>query len=173
MVHLAPLTDEVDPQIASHFQNSTVMLTLQGWLRWWDADGRVRFKRWFDAAVLEHIDIVVFSEEDIVEAPDLEYEFAQAVPYLFVTQAERGGTYYDHGQPTHYDTPQVKQVHPTGAGDIFAAGLLAGLHVLNDDMAAAIHLAARLAATSVTRVGLASAPTAEEVQQAVYEVRSA
>src|SRR5262249_50787729 len=40
LVHLAPLTDEVDPQIAHRFKDATVMLTLQGWLRRWDADGR-------------------------------------------------------------------------------------------------------------------------------------
>lgn len=171
LVHLAPLTDEVDPQIAHHFPNATVMLTLQGWLRRWDADGRVRFKRWFGPAVLQSIQIVVFSEEDIAESPELESEFASAVQHLFVTRAEKGGTYYHNGQPTTYTTPQVELVHPTGAGDVFAAGLLCGLHIFNNDVHAAVNLAARLAATSVTRFGLDSAPTAAEVNQAIAEVR--
>lgn len=171
LVHLAPLTDEVDPNIAQQFSNATVLLTLQGWLRRWDADGRVRFKRWFEPAVLRHIQIVVFSEEDIAESPELEHEFASTVEHLLVTRAENGGTYYHRGQPTTYTTPQVEFVHPTGAGDVFAAGLLCGLHVLNNDMNKAIQVAARLAATSVTRVGLESAPTAEEVTRALAEVR--
>ncbi|MBZ0280479.1 MAG: hypothetical protein K8L97_07035 [Anaerolineae bacterium] len=171
LVHLAPLTDEVDPNIAHRFSNATVMLTLQGWLRRWDADGRVRFKRWFDPAVLESIQIVVFSEEDIAESPELESEFASAVRHLFVTRAEKGGTYYHNGQPTNYTTPQVELVHPTGAGDVFAAGLLCGLHIFNNDVSAAVNLAAHLAATSVTRFGLDSAPTAAEVTQAIAEVR--
>jgi sugar/nucleoside kinase (ribokinase family) len=170
LVHLAPLTDEVDPQIAHHFKDSTVMLTLQGWLRKWDADGRVRFKRWFDSEVLRDIDIVVFSEEDISEAPELEQEFAGAVPHLFVTRAEKGGTYYHNGIPTDFSTMQVELVHPTGAGDIFAAGLLCSLHILKGNYQAATQVAARLAAISVTRIGLDSAPTTAEVQAALAEV---
>jgi sugar/nucleoside kinase (ribokinase family) len=171
LVHLAPLTDEVDPQIAHRFKGMTVLLTLQGWLRRWDADGRVRFKRWFDPAVLRDINIVVFSEEDIVEAPELEREFAGAVEHLFVTRAEKGGTYYHWGEPTSFSTPQVELVHPTGAGDIFAASLLCGLHILKNDIHAATQVAAALAAKSVTRVGLDSAPTTEEVQQILKETR--
>jgi sugar/nucleoside kinase (ribokinase family) len=170
LVHLAPLTDEVDPQIAHQFKDATTLLTLQGWLRRWDADGRVRFKPWFDPDVLKDIDIVVFSEEDIAEAPELEAQFAGAVKHLFVTRAERGGTYYHQGQPTDFSTPQVELVHPTGAGDIFAASLLCGLHVTRD-MTAAIRIAAQLAALSVTRVGLDSAPTPDEVRQALTTIQ--
>jgi sugar/nucleoside kinase (ribokinase family) len=171
LVHLAPLTDEVDPQIAHHFKGALVLLTLQGWLRRWDADGRVRFKRWFDPAVLRDINIVVFSEEDIVEAPELESEFAGAVEHLFVTRAEKGGTYYHWGEPTTFSTPQVELVHPTGAGDIFAASLLCGLHLLKNDIHAATRVAAALAAKSVTRVGLDSAPTPDEVQREIREIQ--
>lgn len=170
LVHLAPLTDEVDPQIASTFPDAMVMLTLQGWLRRWDADGRVRFKRWFDAAVLENIQIVVFSEEDVAEAPELEHEFASVVRHLFVTRAEKGGTYYYNGQPTVFTTPQVEMVHPTGAGDVFAASLLCALHLLDNNVDLAVRVAAKLAAISVTRVGLASAPTPDEVRAALAEV---
>ena len=170
LVHLAPLTDEVDPHIAHHFPDATVMLTLQGWLRRWDSDGRVRFKRWFDPDVLRDIDIVVFSEEDVAESPELEQEFAGAVRHLFVTRAEKGGTYYHNGVPTKYTTPQVELLHPTGAGDVFAAALLSALHMLPNNFDAAIKVAAQLAATSVTRVGLDSAPTPAEVQRALKEV---
>lgn len=171
LVHLAPLTDEVDPQIVHLFPDSLVMLTLQGWLRRWDADGRVRFKPWFDPAVLAEIDVVVFSEEDIAEAPELEAQFAGATEHLFVTRAEQGGTYYHRGQPTSYTTPRVELVHPTGAGDVFAASLLCSLHVLNGNISAAVQVAAQLAAISVTRVGLDSAPASDEVQKALEDAK--
>lgn len=170
LVHLAPLTDEVDPHIAHQFKDAMVMLTLQGWLRKWDADGRVRFKRWFDRDILRDIDIVVFSEEDILEAPELEHEFASVVRHLFVTRAENGGTYYFNGQPNLFSSPQVKLVHPTGAGDVFAASLLSALHLTNYDFAAATRVAAHLAAHSVTRVGLESAPTEHEVNEALAQI---
>ena len=172
LVHLAPIADEVDPDIAHQFRDSTVLLTLQGWLRRWDADGRVHFKRWFNPDVLKSIDIVVFSEEDIVESPQLEQEFAGSVKYLFVTRAEKGGTYYCGGEAINYSTPQVELVNPTGAGDVFAASLLASLPVFDNDMRKAIRVAARLGATAVTRHLLEGAPTAEEVQAAIKEAGS-
>jgi sugar/nucleoside kinase (ribokinase family) len=169
LVHLAPLTDEVDPQSAHCFKRSRVLLTLQGWLRRWDKDGQVRFKRWHDLAVLKAIDTVVFSEEDILEAPELEGEFARSVRNLFVTRAERGGTYYDHGRALDYDTPQVEVINPTGAGDVFAAALLSSLHLTGGDMAASIKVAAQLGALSVTRWWLDGSPTEAEVQAAVAQ----
>jgi sugar/nucleoside kinase (ribokinase family) len=169
LVHLAPLTGEVDPQMALCFPESTVMLTLQGWLRRWGEDGRVYFKRWFDEDVLEHIDIVVFSEEDIYEAPDLEQLFAGAVPHLFVTRAERGGTYYHQGRPISYTTPQVKEVNSTGAGDVFAASILASLDLVGGDMQAAVQVAAYLGANAITRPWLDGAPTKDEVQLALAQ----
>lgn len=170
LVHLAPIAGEGDPQIAHLFHDSTVLLTLQGWLRRMEDDGRVRFKRWHDPHILKSVDVVVFSEEDIVEAPDMEQAFAASVTNLFVTRAERGGTYYRRNQPTPYATPQVELINPTGAGDVFAASLLSSLPALNYDFLAACRVAAHLASISVTRFGLASAPTRAEVEAALREV---
>ena len=169
LVHLAPIAGEGDPEITHLFKDATVLLTLQGWLRRIEGDGRVRFKRWFDADVLKSMNVVVFSEEDIVEAPDMEQSFAQSVSHLFVTRAERGGTYYREGAPQSYSTPQVELIHPTGAGDVFAASLLASLPALNYDFVAATLVAARLGAGAVTRFGLEGAPTPEEVQAALHQ----
>ncbi|MDL1899969.1 hypothetical protein FBR02_04285 [Anaerolineae bacterium CFX9] len=171
LVHLAPIAGEGDPKIAHLFPNATVLLTLQGWMRQWGADGFVRFRRWFDEDALRSIDIVVFSEEDILEAPDIEQQFAQTVTHLLVTRAEKGGTYYRNGVPHTYTTPQVELVNPTGAGDVFAASLLASLPVLNYDFQAAIHVAARLGAICVTRSWLEGTPLPSEVQQALAEAR--
>jgi 1D-myo-inositol 3-kinase len=173
LIHLAPLTGEVDPDLARAFKqanpDSIILLTLQGWLRQWDSDGRVRFKRWFDADVLQYIDIVVFSEEDILEAPDLEALFAQSTRYLFVTRAERGGTYYINGQRHEYSTPQVEVVSPTGAGDVFAAALLSALPHVDNDVHRAVKVAAALAAQSTTRIGLDSAPSPDAVKQVLSQ----
>jgi sugar/nucleoside kinase (ribokinase family) len=167
LVHLGPIAAETDPSLARLFSEATVLLTLQGCLRRWGDDGRVHFKRWFDADLLQDLDIVVFSEEDIVEASELEAEIAAAARCLVVTRAERGGTVYLNGVPNDYPTPQVELVHPTGAGDIFAASLLASLRHVEGDVLRACRIAARLAAISVTRQGLDSVPTADEVQAAL------
>ncbi len=170
-VHLAPLTAEIDPQLAHLFRDSLVLLTLQGWLRKWGADGRVFFKRWFDEQVLADVDIVVFSEEDIAAAPDLEPAVANVVKHLFVTRAERGGTYYFKGQPQHYTTPQLVEVNSTGAGDVFAAAVLAGMATLNNNMQTINQVAACLGAQAITRLWLEGAPTRDEVLTVVEKAK--
>ncbi len=165
LVHIAPMANEVAADIASGFPQAITLLTLQGWLRRWEADQQVRFRRWHDKSVLNAVDFVVFSEEDIREAPDMEVAIAHDANTLVVTLAEKGGNYYQNGVKHHYSTPQVDVVHPTGAGDIFAASLLAAYWKTGKAMDRAIAIAARLAALSVTRSGLSSAPTPDEVQR--------
>lgn len=167
LVHIAPLTDEVAPEVVFQFPNAITLLTLQGWLRRWDDDGRVRFKYWCDRDVLSKFSFIVFSEEDIIEAPGLEQEIASFAPRLIVTRADKGGTYYHNGESFSYTTPQVEALHPTGAGDIFAASLLSAYHQLNHDLYNAVHAAAHLAAISVTRPGLTGAPSPDEVRVAL------
>ncbi len=174
LVHLAPIAGEINPAIAAIFPpEKNILLTLQGWLRRWDADGRVHFRHWFDVEALKHIDIVVFSEEDIVESPQMEQEYQGAVEHLFVTRAEQGGTHYRWGEPRQFETNPVPVVNATGAGDIFASSLLASLIDLDDDFEKATQVACTLAAHAVTRVGLVSAPTPEEAAAALAEVKRA
>ena len=150
-----------------------MLLTLQGWLRRWDADGRVHFKRWFDPEVLKSINIVVFSEEDITESPQMEQEFAANVEHLIVTRAERGGTYYHFGEAFDYARHRCELVEATGAGDVFASSLLASLPALDHDFRAALQVAAQLGAGAVTRPMLDGAPTPEEAQAALKAASTA
>lgn len=168
LVHLAPIAGEADtPAILGVFpDDALILLTLQGWLRRWDADGRVHFRRWFDADALRRIDVVVFSEEDVVESPGLIEEIVGAARHVFVTQAERGGLHYIDGQPVRYTTPQVTVTNPTGAGDVFATSLLAAYRHFGD-WSRAVKVAAALGAQCVTREGLSGAPTADEVARLV------
>ena len=174
LVLLGPIAGDTNPAIAALFPpESWVLLTLQGWLRRWGDDGRVHFKHWFDAEALRYMDIVVFREEDIVEAPQMEAEYRGAVDHLYVTRAEKGGTHYTKGVPVSYQARPRTLVNPTGAGDIFASSLLASLFKLDNDFARATEVAAELAANSITRVGLPSAPTPEEAAAALAGMGSA
>ncbi len=171
LVHFAPIAGELNPDIAYVFPDAWKLLTLQGWLRRWDDDGRVYFRRFEHPEAIRAIGTVVFSEEDIVEAPDMEQEYSHLVDHLIVTRAERGGSYYQGGVAETYTTPQVSLVNQTGAGDIFAASLLASMPALNYDFRKALRVGAELASISVTRVGLASAPSPEEVVTAIERAR--
>jgi hypothetical protein len=170
LVHLAPLINEVDPALAQHFPNATIMLTPQGYLRRTDDSGQVHFKRWLNHAMLQAIDILVLSKEDIAGAPELEDEFAHAVMHCIVTGGENGGTYYHNGNAQTYEAIEVNETDPTGAGDVFAASLLASLPLLNNNFSQAVDVARRLSAQSTTQRGSGHL-TEADVQQALAAAR--
>jgi sugar/nucleoside kinase (ribokinase family) len=168
LVHVGPITpDEIDLAVLDRFPDARIMLTPQGWLRRWGSDGLVRFKRWFDEAAIRRADLIVISEEDIVEAPDMEQEMAAIARCLVVTRSYSGGTYFLNGKRHAYTAYPAEVLNATGAGDVFAASLLAALPLMQYNMHSAIQVAAILAANSVTRFGLDSAPTRDEIAAAV------
>ena len=170
-VHLGPLAAEIDPrEWARHFPDAIKMLTLQGMLRRWDDDGLVRFRRWYDDEALRQIDIVVYSQEDIRLYPQLTDELRRVCKHVVVTNGRDGGAHYHAGGEVRYDSLAVEPVDLTGAGDVFAASLLGALPHLDGDVAAAVRLAGRLAAYSVTRAGLDSAPTQDEIKRELARI---
>ncbi len=154
LVHLAPVANEIDPQMLTRFPNSTVLLTPQGLLRQWDKEGRVTFKRWFDPELLQAVNVVVFSKQDIAEDPTLEHDFASVVDHVFVTDGARGGIYYQSGVAKPYEAIPAIEVDPTGAGDVFATALLACLPMVGFSWLKALEVARHLAALSVTHSGI-------------------
>jgi sugar/nucleoside kinase (ribokinase family) len=170
LVHFGPIAGEADdPAILDLFPDAKILVTLQGWLRKWDADGRVRFKPWNRPETLQRLDIMVFSEEDILESPGLIDDLAPLTRNVFYTQAERGGIHFQYGVPSPYDTPLHEVVNPTGAGDVFATSLLCALHITGS-IVKATRVAAVLAAESVTRFAIEGTPTPEEVRAALAAV---
>ncbi len=172
-VHLAPLINEVDPAFAALFDEAVVMLTPQGYMRRTDDTGRVHFRRWLDSDMLRAVDLLVLSREDIAPAPDLESAFAASVAHCIVTDGAKGGTYYHRGDPHAYDAIQVTETDPTGAGDVFAAALLAGLSqksLTQDALWQALNVARELAAKAVTQKGSGHISQAA-VQNALATVR--
>ena len=172
-VHLGPLAGEIDPQeMARSFPDATIMLTLQGLMRRWDDGGLVKFRRWFDEAALKLIDIVVYSEEDVHQFPQLTDEIRRAGNHVVVTNGRSGGTHYHCGKSNRYRSITVEAYDLTGAGDVFAAALLGSLPGVGGDVASAARLAGKLAAYSVTRSGLASAPKAAEITMELKRLKS-
>jgi len=165
IVHLAPLDDEVDPQLAFQFPHALVAATPQGWMRTWDAEGVVSRKPWLQAAtLLPQLTVAVFSEEDIQWDKELEAEYASLAKLLIITRAANGCTVYQQGQaPFNVSAPQVEVVDATGAGDVFTGVLLVMLH-RTKNIETAARVATELASISVTRVGLDGAPRPEEVK---------
>lgn len=165
-VHLAPIADEIDPGMASEFHASTLLLTPQGWLRRWNADGRVSRKDADDVfRTLPSGDIAILSEEDINGEKSWIKRLARRYPLFILTAGEEGARVFQEGTPTHVPAPAEVQVDPTGAGDIFATAFVIRYDETGDPIEAA-RFANQLASRSVARVGLESVPTSEEIEAA-------
>lgn len=166
LVHLAPIADEVDPQLARAFPDATCMLTPQGWLRRWNAQGKVGRKHTKDVfRTLPDGKIAVLSEEDINQDESWIERLAERYPLFVLTAAERGVRVFENGASTHVPAPAAEPVDPVGAGDIFAAAFLIRYDEIGDPIEAA-RFGNLLASRSVERVGLESVPSSEEVQAA-------
>jgi len=147
------------------------MVTPQGWMRQRAPDNRVLFKPWFDPAMLDRASLVVISEEDIAAAPDLRAQYAAATRLLVITNGEKGGTYYVDTELRQYDAVPLTISDLTGAGDVFATTAFIAWDRCNHDTDAAMTVGAYLAACSISRSGLASAPTPDEIDTAFVLVR--
>ncbi|HRL11845.1 MAG TPA: PfkB family carbohydrate kinase [Aggregatilineales bacterium] len=167
MVHLAPIAREAaHVGILDLFPQATILFTPQGWLRQWDASGRVAYREWHDEAMIRRADVIVLSEEDIAQHPQAEDILRPMAQRLVVTRSDRGGTYYINGERFEYEAVPAQVLEPTGAGDVFAVSLLCAYH-LSNDFHRAIRVAAVLAADSLSRAGMDSAPSLETVKAAL------
>ncbi len=168
VVHLAPIANEVDPAVASAFEGALVGVTPQGWLRQWDASGRVSSRELRSAeAVLGRSGAVVTSIADVAGDWARIESWAAIAPVLVATQGRDGCVVYERGagdrRATRVPAPAVVEVDPTGAGDIFAAAFFMFLRESGDPLVAA-RFANCVASRSVTRPGLAGVPTPQEVK---------
>jgi sugar/nucleoside kinase (ribokinase family) len=154
VVHLGPLTNEVDPAMMHQFPNSLIGLTPQGWLRRWTADGRVYARDWPEAeAYLPLADVVILSEEDLLNEAMLP-RYRQTSRLLILTENARGCTVFSRDEIRQIPAPNVTQVEPTGAGDIFAAAFLSRYAQNGRNPWQAAEFANHIAAQSVTQIGL-------------------
>jgi sugar/nucleoside kinase (ribokinase family) len=166
IAHLAPLNNEVDPGMLRVFAaNVFVGLTPQGWLRRWDAEGRVTQKpaNWTDARpFLVRADAVVMSIEDVGGDWTAAESWASQTRVLVVTEGDQGCTIFAHGERTCVPAPQIKQVEPTGAGDVFASTFFIALQ-RGDALLDAARYANCVAATKVSRPRLEGLPRPEDL----------
>lgn len=162
IVHLAPVCNEASVDITRVLAKHAFLgLTPQGWLRRWDAEGKVTQSpgNWSDApAFLARANAVVMSIEDINGDWQTAHKWAAQTRLLVVTQSEAGCTLFLNGETVEVPAPQVEQVDPTGAGDIFAATLFISLK-RGDSARDAAARANCIAAQSVTRKQMAGLPT--------------
>jgi len=170
IVHLGPIAQETDPNLVRSFPNSILGLTPQGWLRAWDDKGRVSPAEWPEARfVLGHADVAILSIEDVLGDESRIEEMASAIKLLIVTEGANGARVFWNGDVRHFTPPKMVELDATGAGDIFAAAYLFRYQTTHDPWEAA-RFATNLAAFTVTRSGLESIPTHDEIQSCLIQV---
>ena len=140
-------------------------VTLQGWLRQKLSDGQVVPKLHIEKLDnLRNVSAVIVSDEDIQGDWQYAQLLAQSTPLLVVTCGTRGGFIYEHNQRIPFHAPQVVVNNLTGVGDIFSAAFFS-IAAQGYNAYDAATYASCIAAQSVTRAGLDSIPTQEEVLQ--------
>lgn len=176
----AELDDTLTPE---RFPQALVGLAPQGWMRAWDAAGCVTPIPWASApSYLPAAGLTVLSEEDIGRSDALEREYAALASRLVVTRAERGATLYTRGTrrdaATRQDFPALPidaARHPTGAGDVFTAALLAALHrqpgAWEAAMPAALRAAIAVAGVFVEQCPDPGVPSPDSLQTIVADPR--
>jgi sugar/nucleoside kinase (ribokinase family) len=172
---LGPIADEIAPEVAAIFAPETVVAAVpQGWMRRWDADGRVHSKEWENAAeILPHLDALVLSLEDFDADWSRLAPAFRFVPMIVVTEYKAGSTVFQK-QPngsvleTKIPPRPAHEVDPTGAGDTFTTAFLIYLQESGDAVQAA-RFANITASIAVEHLGATGVPTREQVLEYMDE----
>jgi sugar/nucleoside kinase (ribokinase family) len=170
ILHLGPIAQEAAALLPLGIKPVLLGLTPQGWLRRWDAAGRVSPCEWPGAEEsARQAGAVVISLEDVGGNEEQVEVLAHASRVLAVTEGAAGCRLYWNGDLRRFRAPKVREIDPTGSGDIFAAAFFIRLYTTRDPWEAA-RFANQVAAISVTRPGLDGIPTPEEVRASLVEV---
>ncbi|MBW1872707.1 MAG: sugar kinase, partial [Deltaproteobacteria bacterium] len=94
------------------------------------ANGALRVvpRKWSpDRAMLNGVDIVFLSEEDLEGQGNLLQLLCDSIPIVALTRERKGCDIIERGKKTWVGIHPAREVDPTGAGDTFAAGFLFAL----------------------------------------------
>lgn len=170
IIHLGPIARELESTLPAGFAPSLLGITPQGWLRGWDTEGNISSGIWSEMeSSLQQAGAAVLSLEDVQGSEEMIEEMTVHNRVLVVTEAFEGARLYWNHDLRRFHAPSVEEVDGTGAGDIFAASFFIRLYQTRDPWEAA-RFGVCLASQSVTRRGLDSIPTHEEIQSCQMEV---
>ena len=145
---LCPVVGEVDPALVSVFDDASLAVLPQGWMRTRGKDGVMGPQPWEDADdVLPLTQLLVLSEEDVPGSEETAVKWFDQVPLGAITRARRGATLYVNGEPYHVAPDRAAETDPTGAGDVFTTTLLIEYQRVGDAWEAAAAAACAGAAT--------------------------
>jgi sugar/nucleoside kinase (ribokinase family) len=154
IVHLGPISNELDPDLVSIFSNSLVGITPQGWYRRWKDDGQVYIGDWPEAEeVLKLAGAVIVSPEDLPSKKTIKH-IRKWCQLVVLTLQSSGSRVYFRNESRPIAALDANEVNPTGAGDIFTTAFLIRLYQTRGNPWEAAEFANRIAAISVSHQGL-------------------
>ena len=164
IVYLCPIANEVSTELVHCFSKDTLIgATPQGWLRQWDASGRVAAKRWTAAEeILPYIDVLILSDEDIRAYPEELERYIRLAPIVVLTRGVRGATLFQNGTQLESEAYSVTEIDPTGAGDVFATSFLIDYYQ-NRSVEKALNFAHCVASFAVEGIGTSCVPKLAQV----------
>ena len=164
IVYLCPIANEVSTELVHCFSKDTLIgATPQGWLRRWDASGRVEAKRWATAEeILPYIDVLILSDEDIRAYPDELETYIRLAPVVVLTRGASGATLFQNGTQLESAAYSVTEIDPTGAGDVFATSFLIDYYQ-NRTVEQALNFAHCVASFAVEGIGTSCIPKLAQV----------
>ena len=173
MVLLAPVLNEVDPIVATVFEEASLGAAAQGWLRGLGREGEVAAMTWSPPEyLLGALQALFLSREDIGADVAGAVEVFQRVPVGALTAGAAGALLFVNGERYEVRPHPAREVDGTGAGDVFAAAFLVEYHAHGNAWDAAA-VAACAGALSVEGVGTASIPDRATLDAALRDYRAA
>ncbi len=129
VLHLAPVIGEVSLRAWREAVRARIVgVGLQGFVRAVLPGGEVAQPRWeFEPSDLAGVSAVCVGEDDLTGQGDLLDRLVAAVPLVAFTKGEHGCELIARGRTQRVGVFCTRQVEPTGAGDVFAAGFFLGL----------------------------------------------
>lgn len=153
VLHLAPVLAETPAGPPATLRARVTGLGVQGLVRRVAADGRVEQPRWDPPRpALAGVDVAFVGEDDLRGQGDLVARLAAAVPVVVLTHGAAGCELLAEGRVRRVGVFPAREVDPTGAGDVFAAGFLVG-RARGLDLVAAARLGAAAASIVVEGAG--------------------
>ncbi len=169
LVHLAPIADEVDFAFKNVFHSDTIIAaTPQGWMRQWDEKTREVSPKVMDWSLLNGIDILILSDEDIAGYEHLFPKIIEQTKIVVMTRGGQPATVYFDKKQLDFPVYPAEIVDPTGAGDTFATGFLVK-YLATKDIGQAMAYGHVVASFCIEEKGLEGLKNLEKVEERFKE----